>query len=221
MSGGAAVAGMRAGPRTAIAGLVGIAAAVVSGLLVGWAYAPSIGWDLAGLLFLGATWATILPLDPAQTATHATAEDPTKDMTKLIVLAASVASLAAVAFLLIEVNSAQGTAARAGTAGLGLGTIAVSWFVVHTLFTLRYASLYYSPPEGGIDFNQTAAPRYSDFAYLGLTIGMTYQVSDTDLKTHDLRMSALRHALISYLFGALVLAASVNLISSLVSGGGK
>ena len=100
-------------------------------------------------------------------------------------------------------------------------TIALSWFVVHTLFMLRYGSLYYSEPEGGIEFNDSGPPRYSDFAYLALTIGMTFQVSDTNLKTHALRMSALRHALLSYLFGALILATSVNLVSSLASGGGK
>ena len=74
---------------------------------------------------------------------------------------------------------------------------------------------------GGIDFNQTEDPRYSDFAYLAFTIGMTFQVSDTDLRTHEIRVSALRHALLSYLFGALILAGSVNLISSLASSAGK
>jgi uncharacterized membrane protein len=211
----------RAGTRTAVAGLIGVIVAVVAGSLGSWAYAPAIGWDAAGLLFLAWTWRAILPLDPRQTAEHATSEDPTKDTTKVIILAASIASLAGVGFLLVEASSGSGTAARAGIAGLGLGTIAVSWFVVHSIFTLRYAVLYYSGVEGGIDFNQSGAPRYSDFAYLGFTIGMTFQVSDTDLRTHDLRMSALRHALLSYLLGALILATSVNLVSSLVSGGGK
>jgi uncharacterized membrane protein len=87
------------------------------------------------------------------------------------------------------------------------------------LFTLRYASLYYGHPVGGIDFNEETQPRYSDFAYLAFTLGMTFQVSDTDIKTHDLRMSVLRHALLSYLFGALILAGSVNLISSLAAAG--
>jgi Protein of unknown function (DUF1345) len=59
--------------------------------------------------------------------------------------------------------------------------------------------LYYSGPNGGINFNQQTPPRYSDFAYLAFTftLGMTFQVSDTDLQTAEIRATALRHALLS------------------------
>jgi uncharacterized membrane protein len=49
---------------------------------------------------------------------------------------------------------------------------------------------------------------------------MTFQVSDTDLKTPTIRRTALRHALLSYLFGAVILAATVNLVAGLGSSGG-
>ena len=91
----------------------------------------------------------------------------------------------------------------------------VSWFAVHTVFTLRYARLYYSHPPGGIDFNQSEAPTYSDFAYLAFTIGMAYQVSDTDLQTRKIRATALQHSLLSYLLGAVILAMTINLIIGL------
>jgi len=68
---------------------------------------------------------------------------------------------------------------------------------------------------GGIDFNQEVPPRYVDFAYVAFTIGMTFQVSDTDLKATAIRGTALRHALVSYLFGAVILATTVNFIVSL------
>jgi uncharacterized membrane protein len=62
---------------------------------------------------------------------------------------------------------------------------------------------------------QDDPPRYADFAYLAFTIGMTFQVSDTDLKTTEIRATALRHALLSYLFGSVILAATINLIAGL------
>jgi uncharacterized membrane protein len=71
-------------------------------------------------------------------------------------------------------------------------------------------------PAGGIDFNQQEQPRYSDFAYLAFTIGMTFQVSDTDLETSALRAAALRHALLSYLLGAVILATTINLVAGLL-----
>ena len=54
-----------------------------------------------------------------------------------------------------------------------------------------------------------------DFAYLALTIGMTFQVSDTNLQTKAIRRTALGHALLSYLFGALIIATTLNLIAGL------
>jgi uncharacterized membrane protein len=44
---------------------------------------------------------------------------------------------------------------------------------------------------------------------------MTYQVSDTELRTRAIRATALRHALLSYLLGAIVLAVTINLIAGL------
>jgi uncharacterized membrane protein len=94
----------------------------------------------------------------------------------------------------------------------------VSWLLVHTIFMLKYARMYYrGDSEGGVDFKHKVRPPYSDFAYLALTIGMTFQVSDTDLQSAQFRRLALRHALMSYLFGAVILAATINLVAGLAS----
>jgi uncharacterized membrane protein len=83
---------------------------------------------------------------------------------------------------------------------------------------LRYARLYYTEPQGGIDFNQDEPPAYRDFAYLAFTLGMTYQVSDTALKNSTIRITVLRHTLLSYVLGAVVLAATINLVVGLGTG---
>jgi uncharacterized membrane protein len=80
---------------------------------------------------------------------------------------------------------------------------------------LRYARLYYTGPDGGIDFNEDGRPQYSDFAYLAFTIGMTFQASDTDLTTKEIRATALPHALLAYLFGAIIIATTINLLAGL------
>ena len=81
----------------------------------------------------------------------------------------------------------------------------VSWFAVHTVFTLRYAHLYYLE-DGGIDFHDARDPSYADFAYMAFTVGMTFQVSDTDVTSRRIRASVFRHALLSYVFGIAVIA---------------
>jgi uncharacterized membrane protein len=45
---------------------------------------------------------------------------------------------------------------------------------------------------------------------------MTLQVSDTNLKTDSIRSTALRHAMLFYLLGPIVLATAINLVAGLV-----
>jgi uncharacterized membrane protein len=82
---------------------------------------------------------------------------------------------------------------------------------------LHYAHLYFSEPSGGIDFHDNLEPTYIDFAYVAFTIGMIFQVSDTDLNARPLRRSALRHSLLSYVFGTVIVATMINVIAGLVS----
>jgi len=93
--------------------------------------------------------------------------------------------------------------------------VVASWTMAHTVFTLKYAELYYYKPQGGIDFGDDHEPTYADFAYLAFTIGMTYQVSDTTLQTRQMRAVALRHALLSFLMGTVVIATTINLVANL------
>lgn len=83
------------------------------------------------------------------------------------------------------------------------------------MYTVKYARLYYAAEPGGIDFNESVSQQYSDFAYLSFTIGMTFQVSDTDIQNTQIRRTALRHALLSFPLGAVIIATSINLISGL------
>jgi uncharacterized membrane protein len=209
-------ASQRASTRLLVVAIAGAVAGVLTGVFGSWDFAPSVGWDVAALLFLLSTWGVIFKMDAEQTASHATREDPSKHATRWIVLGAAVASLIGVGYLLVQASADKG-ADKWLTAGLGVLSVALSWLVVHTLFTLKYALQYCTDDARGIDFNQKEPPRYTDFAYLAFTIGMTFQVSDTDLSTHPIRATALRHALLSFLFGSLILAASVNLVATLAS----
>ncbi|HEY3903033.1 MAG TPA: DUF1345 domain-containing protein [Streptosporangiaceae bacterium] len=205
--------------RLAVSVGLGAIAAVLEGAFGSWTDAPAVGWDTAALFYCISTWAVIWPMNPAETAAKARSEDPNLAISDVITLSASVASLATVGMVLVSANSVKGPPAAAALAGLALASIAISWFTVHTIFALRYALLYYSDPVGGIDFNQSELPAYQDFGYLALTLGMTFQVSDTALGSTALRATALRHALLSYLFGTVILAAVINLIAGLGSSG--
>ena len=114
-----------------------------------------------------------------------------------------------------------GTVSRVGdrVQGLQVGfsvlSVVASWAVVHTVYMLRYARVYYTGPDGGANFHQDESPRYTDFAYLAFTVGMTFQVSDTELNAVAFRRNVLRHALLSYLFGTVIVALAINLVAGL------
>jgi len=202
--------------RIAIMAASGVLVACILGVLGFWQYAPIVGWAVAAAVYVVWVWLRIYRMDAAATSSHATREDPTRGTTDLLLLLASIASLVVIAALLIGSKSAHG-AAKALLPLIVIASVALSWFLVHTLFTLRYAALYYGDDAGGIDFNQKEPPRYLDFAYLAFTLGMTFQVSDTNLTRFAIRSTALRHALLSYLFGAVILATAVNLVASLAN----
>lgn len=163
--------------------------------------------------FIGVAWATMLKAGSGRTRAVATRQDETRFTSDLVVLAAATASLVGVGLILVKASTAKG-AAVAGMIGLGVLSVVLAWVLVHTVFTLRYAHLYYSG-DGGVDFNEKEDPDYRDFAYLAFTIGMTYQVSDTELQAKVIRHTALRHGLLSYLFGTAIIAMTINIVAGL------
>ena len=205
----------RAGVRVALAAVLAIITGGVVSAFTFWQAATLIGWDV-GALFLGTwIWWAVGRLSPEETRTRATREDTSLRLSELMILATGVALLAAVGFALIRAGDSTG-GTKAYLITLGVLSVALSWGLVHTVFTLRYARTFYSKPVGGIDFNEDDPPNYLDFAYLALTIGMTFQVSDTNLTTKAMRRIALFHGLLSYLFGAVIVALVINVVSSLL-----
>jgi len=200
--------------RVLVTAVIALVVAVAIGLKGNWAIVPLAFWDSAAAVYMIWTWLVIWPMNEQMTAEHASREDPTRTGSDIVLLAASVASLATVGYVLVQASSSSGLA-KGLLAGVGILSVILSWALVHTIYTLRYALLYYTAPIGGVDFKENGRPAYADFAYLSLTLGMTFQVSDTDLNSRVFRKTALRHALLSYLFGTIIVATTINLIAGL------
>jgi uncharacterized membrane protein len=198
-------------------GVTGGVLVLIASLLAGggWTVGITGGWGAAAFLTVLTTWLRIRTMDAVQTAKHAKTEDYSRSMADLILLGASVASLVSVGFALVEARHRDGTG-KGLLILLAVAVVAASWLAVHLVFTVRYGDLYYAEPDGGIDFNQTERPDYRDFAYFALTIGMTFQVSDTTIDAKNVRRLVTRHALLSYLFGAVIVALAINTVASLL-----
>jgi uncharacterized membrane protein len=203
-----------AGTQIGVSALAGALAVVPVASFAGWGLLPLVWWDISALVYQCWVWVSIWPRDAEDTARLAVPVDPTRAAADALVLCAAVASLVAVGFVLGRAASSHGST-QVLLAGLGVTSVVLSWGVVHTIYTLRYARLYYTGSDGGIGFNEDEPPAYTDFAYVAFTLGMTFQVSDTELQTREMRRTALTQALLSFLFSTGILATTINLIASL------
>jgi uncharacterized membrane protein len=198
--------------RLVLASVAGLPVLVAASLLGPWQLAAMMGWVAAGVVYLLAAWWVIARTDASATEHLATREDNGRGATGVILVVASLGSLiTVVAGLVHDKGSVRVTTVFA------LVTVVVSWFVVQTVFTLRYAHLYYTEPTGGIDFPGEEDPDYGDFAYVALTVGVAFQVSDTAFSQRSLRRTLTRHGLLAYLFGTIIIGVTINVVGNIVS----
>jgi uncharacterized membrane protein len=204
--------------RAVIVGSIGLIVAVVLLWFVPWGMAVVAGWDAAALAFLISVWPIIIRANSSHAAQLATREDETRGSATVLLLAASVASLLGVGFALLLAGQ-EGGPLKVLLVGFAVLTVVLSWTVVNTVFTLRYADQHFGSGAAGIAFGDSDGPEtpsYRDFAYVAFTIGMCYQVSDTTVRDPRIRRTVLSHALLSYVFGVAIVGGSVNLIAGLI-----
>ncbi|GAA2389121.1 hypothetical protein Cme02nite_71230 [Catellatospora methionotrophica] len=203
--------------RAAVVACLGLLAGAGLAMITTWELAAIGGWNVMALTFLLATWPMIIKASSSTTRKLAVREDESRGSATLLLLAASVASLTGV-FVALRLAGLTSGSSRGVFVAVAGSTVIMSWVVVNTVFTLRYAHLYFRTQGGAIQFgsDQSDQPDYRDFAYVAFTIGMTYQVSDTTLRDRRVRRTVLVHALVAYLFGVVIVAGAINLIAGLV-----
>ena len=202
--------------RFAVALGAGVLAALGFSLALPASLALLLGWVVTTVVYLTWIWLTVRTRGPEETAEHAAAIDPDRLTTDWLLVVSAVASLVAVGFVLVRATAEQGPGEYAQV-GLALLSVVLSWAMVHTVFMLRYARLYYAGDHPCITFGGPDRPTYADFAYFSFVIGMTYQVSDTTLNGTTIRRTVLGHSLLAYLFGTGIVAGAVSLGTSLAS----
>jgi len=212
----------RIAPHTALArSAAALAIGAAAGLTLSLRYSPPVavlgGWNAGGLTLLGLAWLTIATADAEATGRRAAADDPGRTAVNVLVLLASLAGFVAVTVLVRSPETIAPTD-EAELVALCLLTVAVSWTLTHTAFTLRYAHLYYREEGGrggGAEFPGGAPPSYLDFAYMAFTVGMCFQVSDTPVSNPHIRHTVLAHSVLSFLYSTAFLAFVLNLVAGM------
>jgi len=177
-------------------------------------------WNAFALALLILIWIAILTSGIDHIRYRARTQDLSRLLIFIFTISAACSSIFAVVFLL---SAAKKSTGHLGLhAALSIIAILSSWTLVHTMFAMRYAHIYYDEgdapdkPLGGLDFPGDDNPDYLDFAYFSFVIGMTCQVSDVQITSKSLRSLALIHGVLSFCFNTVILALTINTISGLL-----
>src|SRR4051794_23638544 len=142
----------RAAQRTTagiVCALVALAAAAGAG--ASWSIEALAAWDAAAVAYLALVWPAIATKDAAATARLAQEEEGSRRASEAVLLGAGAASLIAVGFTLAAAGR-EHHVARVELTLLAVASVALAWASVHTVYTLRYARLYFTQPLGGLGF---------------------------------------------------------------------
>lgn len=169
-----------------------------------------IGFDLAAAFFLLASAHLLRIDDPVVIRDHAASNDANRPLLLLITVAISAAILGAVAMETIGGGGVPG----GKTKMLIIATLGVAWLFGNSIYALHYAHLYYTEPDGGLDFKQKVLPGYADFVYFAFTLGMTFQTSDVDIADRHIRAVVTLHCLAAFVFNLGILAFTINVLGS-------
>jgi len=176
-------------------------------------------WIAYAGCFLALAWTEILA-ESSTRSQRAVEQDTGGPAMFIAVTSAACASLLAVLLLLGRMKGSVDSSELVAHLLLSLLAVGCSWGLLHTVFTFRYASLFYRGAQdskgGGLSFPHERHPDYLDFGYFSFVIGMTFQVSDVQVTSHRIRRLAFLHGVLSFMFNTLVVAVTINIIAGLL-----
>ncbi|MFO1340658.1 MAG: DUF1345 domain-containing protein [Burkholderiaceae bacterium] len=206
-------------PRMSLALLAGVLAGVLAptGTAVSRAL---VGWNLGVWLYLALMAWMMVRADHGHLRRTAVAYAQGAAVVLGLVVAASVASLAAIVVELAWLRQNEGGTLALAHVLLAVGTVVGAWLLLPVVFTLSYASHYYRhTPPAGLKFpddSEHFQPNYVDFLYFSFTIAVAAQTADVVITRRPMRRLVLLQSVLSFTFNAAILALAINIAAGLL-----
>lgn len=179
-----------------------------------------LAWDTFSFCLLSIYWFIFYTTPAIHIRQMAAKEDSGRLVIFIITLICTSASMLAVLLLLTTKNDTPSL--KAIHLAVAVSGMIFSWSLVHTIFSVRYAHLFYADHKshantqaGGLDFPDESKPDFVDFAYFSFVLGMTFQVSDVSISSRKIRRMVLWHSLISFGYNAVIIALTINVVAGL------
>jgi uncharacterized membrane protein len=212
-------------------GSAALAGAIVYALVPTWLHGATrfvAAYDVAIIVLLGFFWKVGLHTDPRLTRARAALDDPGRNTVLLIVLATVVVGLVAAVAIIGHGPQVKNEVEKWEAYALGVLAISAGWFVVHTVYTFRYAHLFWFDEDqdgqpGGFNFPGTDDPSEYDFAYFSFCIGTSFAVSDPQVTETRVRREVMVHSIIAFAYNSVIVGMVINLFAGIFSSasGGK
>ncbi len=209
-------------PRLIYALAIGVVVAFIVPLPDGsdWLLHALVGWNVAVYLYLALIWTMMIRADDEDVRAIAERQDESAYVVLTVVSFAAIISLAAIVLELANVKAASSE--HGFHIALSAATVLGSWFLIPTIFGLHYAHFYYLIDKGHraplLFPEENLKPDYWDFMYFSFTIAVASQTADIVPVSRWMRKVMLAQAVLSFFFNASILALSINISASLVSG---
>ncbi len=184
-----------------------------------------ISWDAFVFSVISLIWLLFIAAKPWQVMRLAGKQDTSRRVIFIFIILAACASMFAV-IILLEPTAHMPHHQVVRHVLLAVASVGCSWILLHTIFALRYAHMFYANLHddetghacgSGLLFPEESVPDYIDFAYFSFVVGMTFQVSDVEISSREIRRLTLVHSLLSFLFNTIIVALSINVISGLIA----
>ncbi|AIR91135.1 DUF1345 domain-containing protein [Pseudomonas cremoricolorata] len=177
------------------------------------------GWNLSVWLYLALVLWLTCRSGPDTVRKVARIEDENAALVLFTVSVAAIASLAAVTLQLISSKGLHGSALLLHYLYTGL-TVAGSWLLIGTIFSLHYARLFYTHDGKDVPLrfaDGERCPDYWDFHYFSFTISVAVQTSDIGVAGRPMRRVVLAHSLVGFVFNTAILGFTINIAAGLLN----
>jgi uncharacterized membrane protein len=202
-----------------IAAFVGVVLVLALPSRWDWIVRVLAGWNGAVFLLVPLTYAWMRKLDARALRARYQEEDPTAPLILLVTVISALLSVLGIIALLSTARQVP-SGERVAHLLLACTTIVSSWALVHTMFTIRYADMFYSVLDGDappLSFPDTAEPLFWDFVYFAFTIGVACQTADVSTRQTDIRKMVIIHSVIAFVFNLAILGFAINVSAGLLN----
>ncbi len=198
-------------PRLGLASMLAVLLFVALDAALGPGRALLLAFDIASCAYFGSIAWMMARTTPETLRRRA--EQQMEGKWTVLVLSTAVSAVVLLA-LRTELHAGKGNSML--NVGLPAASIVLAWLFFSVVFAQTYAHsdhLERLTGQPGLIFPGANAPDYWDYLYFSVVLSMTFQTSDVNISSRNLRHMVLLHSVAAFFFNVFIIALTVNVVA--------